>query len=220
MTSATTKSSTIHPPNSTFPSGYKIGVTRYADVILENGFPQRFRELIQNLEEFSIDVSEVEAGGGSRATHTKRFDEGLARFGWGKRNIVIEKLIDGQRIQEVRGHEIDMFGEGSGDSPYPGVAVEMEWNNKDPFFDRDLVNFQALHSEGAIGVGVIVTRGPNLQELLGKTIKTSRNSGLKFGQSSTHWNKLVPRVGLGGGGGSVRRLPLTPKSRISVTLRK
>ena len=116
MTSATTKSSTIHPPNSTFPSGYKIGVTRYADVILENGFPQRFRELIQNLEEFSIDVSEVEAGGGSRATHTKRFDEGLARFGWGKRNIVIEKLIDGQRIQEVRGHEIDMFGEGSGNN--------------------------------------------------------------------------------------------------------
>ena len=24
----------------------------------------------------------------------------------------------------------------------------MEWNNKDPFFDRDLINFQALHHEG------------------------------------------------------------------------
>jgi hypothetical protein len=194
------ESSTIKPPSSAFPSGYKIGVTRYADVILENGFPQRFRELTQNLEQFTIDVSEVETGGGSRASHTRRFDEGLARFGWGKKNIVIEKYIDGRRVQEVRGHEIDMFADGSIESPYPGVAVEMEWNNKDPFFDRDLVNFQALHSEGAIGVGVIVTRGPNLQELLGRTIKTNAASGPKYGQSSTHWNKLVPRVALGGGG--------------------
>jgi len=194
-----TQSETIRLPSSKFPSGYKVRVTRYADLILEHGFPQRFRELVENLEDFTIKLSEVKTGGGSRASHTKRFDDGLGKFGWGKRNIVIEKTIDGLKVQEVRGHEIDMFAEGSSDSPYPGIAVEMEWNNKDPFFDRDLVNFQALHSEGAIAVGVIVTRGPNLQELL-KTIRTSESSGPKYGQSSTHWNKLVPRVALGGGG--------------------
>lgn len=43
---------------------------------------------------------------------------------------------------------------------FPGVAVEMEWNNKDPFFDRDLSNYYALHRAGALAVGVIVTRGP------------------------------------------------------------
>ena len=37
-------------------------------------------------------------------------------------------------------------------------------NNKDPFFDRDLENFQRLHNEGAISVGIIVTRGQSLQK--------------------------------------------------------
>ena len=44
------------------------------------------------------------------------------------------------------------------------VALEIEWNNKDPFFDRDLENFKRLHVEGAISVGVIVTRGSTLQD--------------------------------------------------------
>ena len=44
------------------------------------------------------------------------------------------------------------------------VALEIEWNNKDPFFDRDLENFKRLHVDGAISVGIIVTRGRSLQE--------------------------------------------------------
>ena len=44
------------------------------------------------------------------------------------------------------------------------IALEIEWNNKDPFFDRDLENFKRLHAEGAISVGVIVTRGASLQD--------------------------------------------------------
>nr|WP_104195431.1 BglII/BstYI family type II restriction endonuclease [Cryobacterium sp. M15] len=77
----------------------------------------------------------------------------------------------------------------------------MEWNNKDPFYDRDLLNFQALHREGALAVGVIVTRGLELQRFMDPVICTSPTAtGVKFGQSSTHWNKLIPRVNLGGGG--------------------
>ena len=92
-----------------------------------------------------------------------------------------------------------MFGKGSIDHPLPGIAVEMEWNNKDPFYDRDLINFQALHQEGAIAIGVIVTRGPALQALIAPTIR-SKDGGFKYGQSTTHWDKLIPRVKLGGGG--------------------
>jgi hypothetical protein len=40
--------------------------------------------------------------------------------------------------------------------------LEIEWNNKDPFFDRDLENFKRLHVDGAISVGIIVTRGRSL----------------------------------------------------------
>lgn len=44
--------------------------------------------------------------------------------------------------------------------------MEIEWNNKDPFFDRDLENFKRLHADGAISVGIIVTRGRALQDNL------------------------------------------------------
>ena len=44
------------------------------------------------------------------------------------------------------------------------AALEIEWNNKDPFFDRDLEGFKRLHAEGAISVGIIITRGRSLQQ--------------------------------------------------------
>ncbi len=193
--------SVVGTPTVALPEGYKYGVTRYADLILREAFPERFAQLVEVLEGYRIDLDELTTGGGGRASHTARFDATLAAHGWGKRNISISRLIDGKVIHETPGHEIDMFAELRADDPYPGIGVEMEWNNKDPFYDRDLLNFQALHHEGALAVGVIVTRGPRLQELIGPTIKTGKDSGsTKFGQSSTHWNKLIPRVNLGGGG--------------------
>lgn len=184
-----------------FPSGYAYGVTRYADLILRDAFPVQFRDLCDVLEEFRINVQEILKGGGSRATHTRRFDSLLEQRGWGKRNITISKLIDEQLIHATKGHEIDMFAAGATDDPYPGIAVEMEWNNKDPFFDRDLLNFMALHREGALAVGIIVTRGPELQRIVGPTVKTGeKTASVKYGSSTTHWDKLVPRINLGGGG--------------------
>jgi hypothetical protein len=38
------------------------------------------------------------------------------------------------------------------------VGLEVEWNNKDPFFDRDLNNFRLLFELRVIDVGVIITR--------------------------------------------------------------
>lgn len=187
------------------PDGYVYYVARYADVILKTAFEARFKEFLAVLDGFHPTLDELRRSGGGRTVFVKRFDDTLAasRDGdekpWGKRNIEISSLIDGETRYAVRGHEIDMFGAGHVTDPFPGVAVEMEWNNKDPFFDRDLVNFQALHREGAIAVGVIVTRGPTLQRLLAPTVR-SKDGGFKYGQSSTHWDKLVPRVHLGGGG--------------------
>jgi hypothetical protein len=181
------------------PGGYKYGVTRYADVILAESFPERFQQLCHALETFSIDLSELQIGGGNRTPFVARFDGSLEAQGWGKRNVRVEKRIDDVLISRVRGHEIDMFGPKGALEAYPGVAVEMEWSNKDPFFDRDLINFQALHREGALAVGVIVTRGPALQKLI-KPVILNVKGVQKYGESTTHWRKLTPRVDLGGGG--------------------
>ncbi len=181
-------------PIGDLPSGYEYRVTRYADVILRDSFPTHWNDLIETLTRFHIDVvTDIYQAGGNRSTVAIRFDGALQARGWGKRNIDISTTINEQLVAKVRSHEIDMFKLGA-QHLFPGVAVEMEWNNKDPFFDRDLSNYYALHRAGALAVGVIVTRGPRLQQRL------QERDRQRFGASTTHWGKLMPRVDIGGGG--------------------
>ena len=78
------------------------------------------------------------------------------------------------------------------------VALEVEWSNKDPFFDRDLNNFRLLFNLRAISVGVIITKSDDISEIF-------RNLGDKvwdkYGWSTTWMGKLLPRIKGGGGGG-------------------
>jgi hypothetical protein len=74
--------------------------------------------------------------------------------------------------------------------------LEIEWNNKDPFFDRDLNNFRLLFDLRAISVGVIITRSDELQYIFNKLDK-----GTSYGASTTHISKLIPRIEGGGGAG-------------------
>lgn len=193
------------PPSSVdvtidLPDGYVYRATRHADVILRDAFTKQYDDVRYVLQHFQININELQAGGGNRTPFVARFDDALkGRTGWGKRNFDIDTTIDGETVANVRSHEIDMFSPGSDESPYPGVAVEMEWNNKDPFFDRDLTNFYALHRAGALALGVIVTRGPELQNILKHAVRNA-SGGIKYGESSTHWKKLMSRVDLGGGG--------------------
>ena len=48
--------------------------------------------------------------------------------------ISIRKITVDERSYESPTHEVDCFKN--------RVALEIEWNNKDPFFDRDLNNFR------------------------------------------------------------------------------
>jgi hypothetical protein len=188
------------PTVTNLPSGYCYGVTRYADIILAHSFPRLWGEIVTALDSFTIDFdTDIVVGGGGRARHTARFDQSLYDQGWNKHNVQIEKLIDQTPIFKTRSHEIDVFKLGE-DDWYPGVAVEMEWNNKDPFYHRDLNNFSGLHNEGVIAVGVIVTRGPGLQDMLERGALAGHYPGSKYGRSTTHWDKLTPVVNLGGGG--------------------
>ena len=68
-------------------------------------------------------------------------------------------MIDGIQREAVS-HEVDHIAR----FPVGVVALEIEWNNKDPFFDRDLENYKRLHADGAISIGILVTRGLSLQD--------------------------------------------------------
>ena len=95
--------------------------------------------------------------------------------------------MDGAPIP-IPTHKIDNFKN--------RVGVEVEWNNKTEFYDRDLNNFRLLRNLHVLSVGVVITRLSELQALFVQLQK-----GNSYGNSTTHWDKLIPKVDGGGAGG-------------------
>ena len=139
-------------------AGFDVETVNHARAVLQEDFPGPLDELCRTLLAVKIADFELVRGGGGEAGSTQRLRRALTDRGWVKRNIVIRKTVD-ELERAAISHEIDHVRRtGNG-----AIALEIEWNNKDPFFDRDLENFQRLHGEGAISVGAIVTRGASLQ---------------------------------------------------------
>lgn len=140
--------------------GFQVEYIAHAKAILSSDFPEAASELEAALLEATIPIEEIIAGGGGESKGTQRLRRALAQRNWLKTTFVIEKRINGIP-RESQSHEVDhvrTFPNGS------SIALEIEWNNKDPFYDRDLENFKRLHADGAISVGVIVTRGRSLHD--------------------------------------------------------
>jgi hypothetical protein len=138
--------------------GFEVEFTSHAEAIILHDFPDLISELEGALEKTSIPITEIIGGGGGEAKVTQRLRRSLAAMEWTKHNFELKKTVDGVPKESIS-HEIDHVRRAAN-----GVfALEIEWNNKDPFFDRDLENFKRLHAEGAISVGAIVTRGSAMQ---------------------------------------------------------
>lgn len=91
--------------------------------------------------------------------------------------------MDG-REREATSHEVDHVKSFANYT----CALEIEWNNKDPFFDRDLESFKRLHTDGALSLGIIVTRGVSLQESLRPAIaKFARRKRLQSLDDLRHY---------------------------------
>ena len=147
--------------------GFQVECVSHAEAILSVDFPTAAAELESALGEATIPIEEIIASGGGEAKGTQRLRRGLASLGWNKGIFTVQKVINGVP-KESQSHEIDhvkTFGNGS------TIVLEIEWNNKDPFYDRDLENFKRLHADGAISLGVIVTRGRSLHEGIGALVR-------------------------------------------------
>jgi hypothetical protein len=139
--------------------GFEIEFRSHAKAILSVDFPEVAEQLENVLLASTIPIEEIIGSGGGETKGTQRLRNALATHGWRKHNFVVQRIIDGVQ-REAQSHEIDhvrTFDAGT-------IALEIEWNNKDPFFDRDLENFKRLHADGGISLGIIVTRGASLQD--------------------------------------------------------
>jgi hypothetical protein len=110
----------------------------------------------RTLTEFRFHRSWITVGGGRKSKVSEAIDSSLYSRGWAEKQFATEIVIDGSHT-ETPTHQIDCFKN--------RIALEIEWNNKDPFFDRDLNNFRLLFELRAVSVGVIITRCDNLQEI-------------------------------------------------------
>jgi Restriction endonuclease BglII len=137
--------------------GFQIEFHSHAKAILTLDFPEALAELEATLLNVSVPIEEIIAGGGGESKGTQRLRRALNELKWIKTKFEVKKVINGRERESVS-HEVDHVRE----FPAGILALEIEWNNKDPFFDRDLENLKRLHIDGAISVGIIVTRGRSL----------------------------------------------------------
>jgi hypothetical protein len=161
---------------------------RNAIAILASVHSADFAGLLEVLADFQVRLTDVARGGGNKSAMAKSIDEALFSKGWMKKRFDTNVVIDGVSRPSPT-HEVDCFK--------GRIALEVEWNNKDPFFDRDLNNFRLLYDLQVIDAGIIITRSTSLQSDLEKAGRAKTT----FGMATTHTEKLYPKVRGGGAGG-------------------
>ncbi len=166
---------------------YEVHEWKHACAILKQDFPNEWADVTEVLKNFHFRRSWLTVGGGRKSKISEAIDSELYSRGWVEKQFDTEIVIDKHRIESPT-HQVDCFKN--------RVALEIEWNNKDPFFDRDLNNFRLLFELRAVSVGIIITRCDNLQDIFNEI-----GRGSSFGASTTHMSKLLPRIEGGGGGG-------------------
>lgn len=190
--------STVHLVPEDLRQLYHVREWRNATGVLSTACPDEWAEIIEVLRGFRLRRSEVQAAGKNKSPIARQIDSAFYARGWAEKQFETAIKIDDQ-VFESPTHKVDCFK--------GRVALELEWNNKDPFFDRDLNNFRLLFELRAIDVGVIVTRATELQQIFKRLGK-----GQSYGASTTHHSQLWPRIEGGGGGGCpVLTFAITPE---------
>jgi hypothetical protein len=187
---------------------YEIHDFKHAAAILSKEFPVEFMEICAALKRFRFSKSDIMAGGGNESHIPKIMSKILRPMGWNEKNLGAELNVfefKGKSKKEFKSaishgtHKVD-FLKGR-------VAFDLEWNSKDQTFDRDLYAFRAFFDYDAISVGVLVTRSMELDHIF-KQLRIDK----KYGKSTTHMGKLLPRLQAGRNGGCpILVFGITPK---------
>ena len=166
---------------------YEIHEWRNATAVLVNACPEEWKDILDTLRVFKLLRSSIIAPGGGKSNVSGALDSELYKKGWREKNFKTQIVVD-DKVTDSPTHKVDCFKN--------RVALEVEWNNKDPFYDRDINNFRLLFDLRVIDAGVIITRCDDLQQIFDEL-----GIGHKYGPSTTHMGKLISKIEGGGGGG-------------------
>ncbi len=166
---------------------YEVHEWKHACAILKEDFPSEWDDILTVLTAFRLNKSWITNPGGRKSKISEFIDNFLYERNWIEKEFKTQVVVD-QNTVDTPTHKVDCFRN--------RVALEIEWNNKGPFYDRDLNNFRLLFDLRAISVGVIITRCDDLQDIF-----NALGRGASYGASTTHMSKLLPRIKGGSGAG-------------------
>lgn len=143
---------------------YEVHEWRHACAILQSDFPDEWADIVQVLTAFRLKKGYINVGGKNKSPVSVALDLAFNDLGWReKRWDTTVTLAPKARVKgakkgvetpepaserESPTHNVDCFKN--------KVALEIEWNNKDPFYDRDLNNFRLLFELHAVSVGIFL----------------------------------------------------------------
>jgi len=166
---------------------YEIHEWRHASAVLRTDFPDEWADIVAVLSKFRLRKSHIAVGGGGRSQVSAAIDRAFTARGWTERKFATQIRVD-QNVYDSPTHKVDCFKN--------GIGLELEWNNKTEFYDRDLNNFRLLFELRALNVGVIITRCDELQEIFDEL-----GRGASYGATTTILSKLLRKMEGGSGGG-------------------
>lgn len=166
---------------------FEIAEKHHAAAILYNDFRPEWDDLVTMLRQFVLRRSDILTPGGGKSPISRGINGFFYERLWKEHEFNIEIRVD-DSVTLAPTHHVDYFRN--------RVAIETEWNNKDPFFDRDLTTFRLLFELNVLSIGAIITRTSELQIIFDYLKK-----GRSFGNSTTHMGKLIPKLHNNASGG-------------------
>ena len=154
---------------------------------MRTDFREEWDDIVAVLTAFRISKSHITVGGGGKSKVSGAIDGAFTKRGWMERKFQTQIRVD-ENVIDSPTHKVDCFKN--------GVGVEIEWNNKTEFYDRDLNNFRLLFELRALNVGVIITRTDELQDIFDRL-----GRGPSYGSTTTILSKLLRKMEGGSGGG-------------------
>jgi len=166
---------------------YDVHEWRHASAVLRTDFREEWNDIVAVLTSFRLSKTHITVGGGGKSKVSGAIDGAFTARGWRERKFQTQIRVDDNVIDSPT-HKVDCFKN--------GVGVEIEWNNKTEFYDRDLNNFRLLFELRALNVGVIITRADELQDIFDRL-----GRGSSYGSTTTILSKLLRKMEGGSGGG-------------------
>jgi hypothetical protein len=166
---------------------FEVAEKHHAAAILHTDFRPEWDDLVAMLLQFSLRRSDILTPGGGKSPISRGINGFFYDRLWKEHEFKIEVKAD-QVVTLAPTHHVDYFRN--------RIAIETEWNNKDPFFDRDLTTFRLLFELNVLSAGAIITRASELQDIFDELGK-----GHSFGNSTTHMGKLIPKLNNRASGG-------------------